>query len=234
VSRAYRGSELSVFKNASNWKKYWVGSISKYLYGKVLEVGAGVGANTVLIASSSKTFQSLDAIEPDPDLIVELNKAILTQQHRINVRACYLNEISPTEKFDTILYVDVLEHIENDRSELQLASEYLTPKGHLVVLSPAYNFLFSKFDKTIGHYRRYTIKTLWKITPAHLEPVDSFYLDTLGLLPSLANKLFLRQSYPSPKQIAFWDKFIIPVSRLFDRIFFHSFGRSVVVIWRKL
>ena len=104
---------------------------------------------------------------------------------------------------------------------------------HLVILSPAYNFLFSPFDQAIGHYRRYTTGMLRGIMPKDLKECRLQYLDTLGFFASLANKLLLRQHYPTQKQIAVWDRWMIPVSKWSDKIFFHSFGKSILGIWRK-
>jgi hypothetical protein len=113
------------------------------------------------------------------------------------------------------------------------ATELLQPKGHLIVLSPAYNFAFSPFDKAIGHYRRYTAKTLKAVIPHNLKLVQLQYMDSIGFFASIANKLLLKQKYPSEKQVRTWDKLMIPVSKWTDKIFFHSFGKSILGIWRK-
>jgi SAM-dependent methyltransferase len=143
-------------------------------------------------------------------------------------------EILPaTELFDTILYIDVLEHIEDDAAELKRAAAHLRRGGRLVILSPAHQWLFSKFDASIGHHRRYTRGTLLAIAPPDLRLERAVYLDAFGLFLSLANRLLLRQNLPTVNQIRFWDRFVVPVSRLMDPVLFHRAGKSVLVVWQK-
>src|SRR3982751_1814330 len=116
---------------------------------------------------------------------------------------------------------------------MQKAASLLKSNGHLLILSPANEFLFSPFDKAIGHYRRYNRSTLTAIIPLQLKKISVRYLDSVGYFASLANKLALQQKYPTEKQIRIWDRWMIPVSKLTDKIFFHSFGKSILGIWRK-
>jgi hypothetical protein len=136
--------------------------------------------------------------------------------------------------FDTLLYMDVLEHIEDDRGELARAAGMLSPGGHVIALSPAHNGLFTPFDKVIGHYRRYTRATLRALTPPTLKPVRIEYLDSVGLLASLANRLVLRQSMPTASQIAVWDKGMVRVSKLLDPLLGYNLGKSVLGVWKRV
>jgi len=58
-------------------------------------------------------------------------------------------------------------------------------------------------------------------------------MDSMGFFASLVNKLLLKQSYPTHKQVQWWDKRLIPVSKITDRIFFYSFGKSILAVWKK-
>ena len=136
--------------------------------------------------------------------------------------------------FDTLIYIDVLEHIEDDRAELVSATNHLAPNGTLILLAPAYNFLFSPFDHSIGHYRRYNKDMLIDITPYDLHIEKLFYLDSVGILMSLTNRFFLKQSMPQLQQILFWDHRVLPLSRILDKLTGYSVGRSIVGIWRKI
>ena len=135
--------------------------------------------------------------------------------------------------FDTILYIDVIEHIEDDRGEAALWASRLRPNGHVIVLAPAHQWLFSPFDREIGHYRRYNRDMLAALSPRGLEPVRAWYLDSSGMLLSLANRLVLRASYPTPANIRFWDSVVVPVSRLLDRVSGHHVGKTVIGVWTK-
>jgi len=99
-------------------------------------------------------------------------------------------------RFDTILYVDVLEHIEKDYAEVALSARRLKPGGHLIALSPAHCWLYSPFDQAIGHFRRYTKQTFAGLTPPVLEIICLRYLDSVGMLASLGNRLILNRSMP--------------------------------------
>jgi hypothetical protein len=127
----------------------------------------------------------------------------------------------------------VLEHIEDDREELTCAALHLRSKGHLIVLSPAHQCLFTPFDAAIGHFRRYNRSMLRRISPPSLSIIRLRYLDSFGLIASFVNLLLLRQSMPTEAQLSFWDQRIIPISRVFDRCFRYNIGKSIVAVWCK-
>lgn len=229
----YPGNELELFVNARNWKKYFSAILKEYCKGSILEVGAGIGSNTLFLCENKNTKWTL--LEPDSKMFNILKNKIASAElpYICTAQKGTIDLFNESEKFDTILYIDVLEHIENDKAEIAKASKLLNTGGHLIVLSPAFQFLFSPFDEAIGHYRRYTKKSLKKITPAELKEKKLFYLDSMGYFSSLMNKIFLNQKYPTKNQVRFWDKKTIPVSKITDKIFFHLFGKSVIGIWEK-
>jgi SAM-dependent methyltransferase len=229
----YQGDELELFAAAANWKKYVASMVDPWVGLFVLEVGAGVGANLQYIAQNRA--RSVLALEPDATMAAVIRKKIC---ERILPCTCRVVEgtlvaLTNCERFDTILYFDVLEHIEDDREELNRAAGRLYPGGHLVVLAPAHAFLYSPFDEAIGHYRRYSLGELKKLTPAGCSIAASAMLDSVGFFASLTNRLLLRSDQPSRAQIAFWDRRLVPLSRIADRLTGYRFGKTVLIIWRK-
>lgn len=229
----YIGNELELFKHAHNWKNYYAKFIKRYLKNDVLEVGAGIGETTHSLCDG--TQNSWLCVEPDKKLIDELTdkKGSGYLPSFIETLTGTLEDLDTNRKFDAIIYIDVIEHIEFDSKELEKASSFLKPGGKLIILVPAHNYLYSEFDTSIGHFRRYNKKMLLDAVPKDLIKIDLRYLDSLGLLASLANKWFLKQEYPELKQIKFWDNFIIPISKITDVISFYSIGKTVIGIWEK-
>jgi SAM-dependent methyltransferase len=228
----YAGSELELFSAVRNWKAYWCGQIQPLVEGDVLEVGAGIGSNTcVLDDGSARRWLCL---EPDPELCIELRENVrATAAQRCYDTVCGTLASLDGQSFDTIVYIDVLEHIKDDRQELERAASLLRPGGHLIVLSPAHNRLFSPFDAAIGHFRRYNRSMLQAISPAGLRLERMRYLDCAGMLLSAANMLLLRQSMPSKAQLQVWDRWIIPISRVLDPVFLYSVGKTIIAVWSK-
>jgi SAM-dependent methyltransferase len=228
---SYAGNELEVFAHALNWKKYWSAAIAGYIRGDVLEVGAGIGSNTPLLCRTPHARWV--CLEPDPRLAAQLkNNLELHGLARCEVVVGTIAALPPGETFDTLLYVDTLEHIEDDRAEAARAAARLRPGGHLIVLAPAHQWLFSPFDKAIGHFRRYNRTTL-AVAPAALVPERMVYLDAVGACALLANRCLLRSSAPGPRQILFWDRLLVPFSRLLDPLLRHRVGKSILAVWRK-
>ncbi len=229
----YVGGELDLFARARRWKAYWMAMIRPHLGSNVLEVGAGIGTNTMLLLNGAS--RRWLCLEPDANLAARLEKNLqmLPASAACTVKTGTVSSLSNDSRFDTILYIDVLEHIENDAAELSRAAAHLSPGGKLIVLSPAHQWLFSEFDRSIGHHRRYTRATLSALKPPGLELVRCFYLDAVGLLASAANRCLLRQSLPTAGQIALWDSVMIPLSRVTDPLIARSLGKTVVAIWAK-
>jgi hypothetical protein len=126
-----------------------------------------------------------------------------------------------------------MEHIEDDAAELARAAEWLRPGGYVVVLSPAHQWLYTPFDKAIGHFRRYSKQTLASLTPPSLELVRLNYVDSVGMLASMGNRFVLGRAMPNPRQITIWDKMMVPISRVLDPILFYSLGKSVLGVWQR-
>lgn len=230
----YVGRELEVFAHAIQWKKYWSSLIRAHVKGDVLEAGAGMGTNTPFLKSPHAT--SWTCLEPDPLLAAQMRKKFSTDSGLSNstVQIGNTKTITDRAEFDAILYIDVLEHIPDDKAELQRASRLLRREGNLIVLSPAYFWLYTPFDRAIGHLRRYRKKTLQAAAPPDCRLEKMIYLDSAGLLASSGNRLLLKQSMPTLRQILFWDRYLVPISRVLDRLVLHAFGKSILGIWTKM
>jgi hypothetical protein len=230
---AYVGTELDLFARAINWKRYLQRQIRPYLGRDVLEVGAGFGASTSHLCCGR--HDRWLCLEPDPALARRLEASISAGDLPpcCKVEVGTIGNRHAEQPFDTALYIDVLEHIEDDAVELERASDWLRSGGHVVVLAPAHQMLFTRFDAAIGHHRRYSKKSIAALTPPGLRLVRLRYLDAVGMLASLGNRLILQQSMPTPKQIAFWDGILVRLSRLVDPVTAYSLGKSVLAVWQK-
>ncbi len=230
----YIGGELPLFAHAHNWKRYFAKALEPYIRGCVLEVGAGMGGTTAVLACAQ--CDTWVCLEPDPALAEMIPDALKELDGVVKMGKVVIGTIKdlpPSVMFDTIIYIDVLEHIEDDGAELARAGRRLNLGGRVIALSPAYMMLYSPFDAAIGHLRRYDRASLTALTRPPLVLEKLFYLDALGAFTSLLNRFILKKEMPTLKDITFWDKYIIPTSRLADKILFHSFGRSVVGVWKR-
>jgi SAM-dependent methyltransferase len=233
MSSRYVGGELELFARASHWKRYVGHVLEPFIGARVLEVGAGIGGNISHFASRS--VREWTSLEPDPEQARRITERVAAGElPACRVIAGTLDSVGRSARFDTILYIDVLEHIAEDRAELARAARHLADAGNLVVLAPAHQFLFSPFDAAIGHHRRYSATSLAALAPPGCRLRRSLMLDSAGFFASLANRLLLAAALPTPGQIAFWDKVLVPISRVLDRITFHRFGKTVVTVWRRL
>jgi 2-polyprenyl-3-methyl-5-hydroxy-6-metoxy-1,4-benzoquinol methylase len=228
---SYEGEELDLFAVAVNWKSYWASYIRRYLIGDVLEVGAGIGTNTELLSRAHSGRWV--CLEPDGTMLKRAEQRLNHSNPSRNYEfVCGTAGSMSGQSFDTVIYIDVLEHIEHDRDEVLTAAALLKPGGHLVILSPAHQRLFTPFDAGIGHFRRYNKAMLRAIAPPSLLLKNLTYLDSVGLLASTANLLLLQQSLPKVEQLRFWDTWMIPVSRVLDPLLGHTVGKTIIAVWQ--
>lgn len=221
----YLGNELDNFADVSNWKRYWSSFFSEIDgRGKIcIEIGSGIGSNAPFI---SPHFRSYEGYEPDPKLVQKsLNQNFYFFQGDIK---------SIEQKVDgCICYIDVFEHIERDDVELVSAANHLQSGSYLFILVPAHNFLFSDFDRAIGHYRRYSKKTIQKILPTSLTVRKMCYLDSIGFFALLLGNALRRKQYPTSLQIKIWDR-LVPISEILDKVTRHHLGKSLLVILERV
>ncbi len=229
----YLGAELDVFARAQNWKRYLAAQMASFVFGDVLEVGAGIGAITQALAPLPR--RTWTCLEPDAGLAQRLNSAVraMAGPDRISVIIGALRDLPSAANYDCILYVDVLEHIEKDGAEVSAAVAMLRRGGHLVVLCPAHNWLYTPFDRAIGHYRRYDRCRFQSLQPPSASMVRLRYLDSVGLGASLGNRLFLRSASPTQAQVLFWDRVLVRASVLLDPLLGYRVGKSIIGVWRK-
>ena len=166
----YPGKELEIFDKATIWRKYIYALTKKFLSDGMLEIGAGLGSFTT---SYFKNFHNITLTELDEHNIKILKSKFLNK-NGIEIREKNINELEG--KFNTIIYLNVLEHIQKDQDEINSALDKLKLGGHLIILVPAHQSLYSKFDEAIGHCRRYSMNffTLNKFENAKIE-IDFFF-----------------------------------------------------------
>lgn len=222
----YDGFELDHFDSASNFRNYQIKLIKKYLKGNFLEVGAGKGGLAIFY---SKLLKNITLLEPEKKLYKILKKKF--KKKKIEIKNTTIQNIN--QKFDTIIYYDVLEHIKNDLSEVNFAKKRLNKNGYLIFSVPAFQLFYSDFDKSVGHYRRYSKKNFRQFenkTGLKIEKI--LYYDSLGFCFLILNKLFNLQQNNLKDKIGLWNS-LIPFSKFIDLLTFNCFGKSLLCVFKK-
>ena len=228
MTKEYDGWELHYFDEAYNFRTYQFKIINEFINGKTAEVGPGTGENINYYLHKTR---SVDLFEPRKKVFKVLKEKT---HNKPNVQFFNKEFLNHKDKYDTIIYLDVLEHIEHDQKEFFNAFANLNDGGHLIVNVPAFNFLYSKFDKDFGHYKRYN-KADFKKFIKQLKPTFSklIYYDSIGFLLIVLSKILFSSDYSNiDKKVSFWNK-LVPISRMIDLITFFSFGKSLLCIIKK-
>lgn len=226
--------ELMTLAGAANFTRWIVEQFEGAIGADVLEVGAGLGAVTRCIAERHPTV-TVTALEPAPNLIDGLRRE-LAHLPRVSVGAAtsgtWLDE-GPRRRYDTVVYVNVLEHIRDDVAELRIAHELLRPGGHLCVFVPALPRLYGSLDRISGHYRRYTERRLTEVvTGAGFEIVRSHHLDALGVMPYWMLYRVFGVRHLGRGTSRLYDSVLVPVGRALERRP-PPFGKNLVVVARR-
>ena len=222
----YDGFELEHFDSASNFRKYQVSLISKYIKGNFVEVGAGTGG---LVPYYKKFLKKITLLEPEKKLFKILKKSFSSK--RVKIKNNTVDKLK--NNFDTIIYYDVLEHIKNDLEEVKKASKKLKKNGYLIISVPAYQTFYSEFDKSVGHYKRYNKKDFIKFEKkTNLRIEKLAYYDSVGFLFLVLNKIFYLKQTNLKNKIFLWN-LLIPVSKLIDSLTFNMFGKSLLCVFKK-
>ena len=216
------------FDSANFHINYCLKFIKKYLKGDVLEVGAGCGSFTKNYIN--KSINLITLTELDNKNILDL-KVKFKNNNKVKIVEKKINEID--HKFDVIIYLHVLEHIENDKKEIEEATQRLNKNGFLIIMVPAHQKIYSNLDKAVGHFRRYEID-FFKKNFESLEQIDIKFLDTLGFFLYYLNKnTFKNEVFPSKFKIFIWDKIFTPITILVDFLFRYKFGKCILAIYKK-
>ena len=224
----YDGFELEFFDKSKNFRNYQLKLIKKYIKGYIAEVGPGNGVNA---SSYIKYPKKIDLYEPTKKLYLEIKKKFKKNKKVANYNKKFLLQ---KEKYDSILYLDVLEHIKKDKEEILKAFKSIKKNGYLIINVPAFSYLYSKFDKDVGHHKRYQKKDI-RIIFKNLKykKLDLRYYDSIGYILSLFSKLtFSNYKNKFNQKIKIWDS-LIPLSKIIDFLTFNLFGKSLLIVIKK-
>jgi SAM-dependent methyltransferase len=134
---------------------------------------------------------------------------------------------------DSVLAINVLEHIEDDRGTLRELAKLVRPGGTVVMWVPAYMQLYGDFDRAVGHVRRYTPRTLTaSFVASGLDPVDVRPVNLLGGIAWWATVRRAGVGSPNPRLVSVYDRFVVPVTRTLERRVVPPFGQSVLGVAR--
>ena len=135
--------------------------------------------------------------------------------------------------FDTVCYVNVLEHIEHDQEALGQAYRAIKPGGHLLVFVPALSFLYSNLDRQVGHFRRYSKQELTDVAVgANFTVTKVKYFDIMRIIPWYVAFVLLKQTATSTN-VSLYDNWVVPIVRKVERALPPMIGKNLILIARK-
>lgn len=216
--------------DAVNYHRWIIDLIEPHVRGPLLEIGFGFAQYTRALAGHVDRLLAVD-IEPAffevagslPDH-VELMQADITDRG--------FADTVGRETFNSIICLNVLEHVEHDVATLRSFHDAMRPGGALMLLVPAHQHLYGPMDELAGHYRRYGRKQLaGRLREAGFEIHRLACFNPLGGLGWWVNSRLMRPKTLSDpainRQILFFDRFVQPLSRLLNPLTSSLFGQSL-------
>ena len=235
------GSE-NKFSKLSNYRRYQYDLISRHIGKNILEIGTGDKSFSEQIALNKKEISKFISIEPSVNLFdsAKENK-YFPDNFQFLLMDMFDFKAEIYGKFDTVIMVHVLEHIEDDFMALNHIHSLLNDDGKLLIQVPAIRWLYSDHDKSLGHYRRYNKNCLKRIIdPKKYKIQNLWYQDPIGVLGSLyyfkLRKIKLKSDeglslFQNQGQL--YDKYIIPLEGFIENYITFPVGLSLTAVLQK-
>jgi SAM-dependent methyltransferase len=212
------------------YRRYQYDLMAPHCGRSVLEVGAGLGE----FAAQFTGLQRLVVTDVDPQAVTLLKKRFAD---RPEVEACQLDlsgEVHIEPPVETVIAINVLEHFDDDTGALRSLATAVEVGGSIVLWVPGYQRLYGEFDRRVGHFRRYTPRTLTEVVRRAGLEVE--LVKPVNLLGGVAWWLTVRRAgttSPDPRMVAVFDRCVVPVTKALERVVRVPFGQSVLCVARK-
>lgn len=221
---------------APNYHGWILDRFRPHLGRRVAEIGAGTGNfarlllreridRLHLVEPSTAMFQHLSVVargEPAGRVVLH-NAAFLAVAQQLRAA-----------QVDSILYVNVLEHIEADERELRGMCEALPRGGRIFVFVPALPFLFGSHDRAVGHVRRYWRGELVaKCRAAGFAVLHAGYFDAAGILPWWIKYRLLQSTRMEAGAVRLYDQLVVPIASRLEAWLPPPLGKNIILVAEK-
>lgn len=206
-----QGEVLDVMEGAPNYNRWLFERCEPHLGRRVLDAGAGIGTFTLMAAPGREVV----ALEPDPELVPTLRRRV---ESLANVTVVEGVADDVTGEFDSIVCLNVLEHIRDDQAALRRFHDLLAPGGCLLLLVPAHPFLYGAIDRALHHERRYSEPMLReRLRVAGLEVRTLRHVNPVGTVGWFVSSKLRRQEQVPSGPLKLYDR-LVPALRVLDRV----------------
>ncbi|WP_055483237.1 methyltransferase [Sphaerimonospora mesophila] len=215
---------------ARNYRQYEYDMVAPHVGRSMLEIGSGLGH------FAEQFLPRLDRLvvsDFDPYCVEQLEKRFASRDDVSVLQFGLPAEIPLADPVDTVVMMNVLEHIEEDAEALRSLAKVTAPGGRIVIWVPGYMQLYGDFDRKVGHVRRYTPATLRAAVTAAGLGVD--VLKPINFLGGIAWWAAVRRGgvgYPDPRLVKIYDRTVVPMTRLIERVIRPPFGQTVFCVAR--
>lgn len=228
----YSGEELDALAEARNYYGWIARRFAPYLGRRIVEVGAGIGTFAEHLRAAAPDAH-LTLVEPAENNWPHLSARFAGRPSVRTLRG-YLADAGAPGSADTVVAVNVMEHVRDDGAFLSDAHRLLAPGGHALLFVPALPAIYGTLDEAFEHYRRYTRRSLLnRLRGAGFPHVSVAYTNLPGVVAWYLSGRVLRRRTVSARDAKLYDRWMIPwISRL-ERVWQPPVGQSLIAIARK-
>ena len=229
---------LEVIAKADRFNRWMYDQFKHRLKGEILEIGSGIGNISKLVIQEGHFITLSDYNEEYCESLKKNFSQNKNVREIISIDLLHIDfenkYAAYKKKFDSIFLLNVLEHIEDDVMAIKNCSFLLNEEGHLILLAPAYSWLYSSFDKQLGHFRRYSLSSLKELLRKEkFSILSGSYFNLTGMAGWFLFGKILKHKMLSSGEISAFNK-IVPIAKFFDKLVGRKVGLSIIVTGIKI
>lgn len=217
-------------KGLKNYNRWIYENIRTALGEKIIEIGCGLGAIIDFMISKNNEITGVDI----SDEYIKFLKKYYKKNKNIRIIKSDILDLPVKVKknyFDSVVMINVLEHIKDDDKAIKIIRKLLKKGGSIALMVPAFNILFGPLDKNVGHFRRYEKKQLEQLLKKNnFEIKEIYYMNFVGFFGWLLNVRIFKRNYTPKNQSFLFDRLIVPILKQIERHIKPPVGQSIIAI----
>jgi len=226
--------ELQIMASANNYNRWIWDTIAQHIGNSILEIGSGVGTFTKFLMKYPRVH-----VTDIADNCIDILHRNFSESKNLNIAKLDITSILDreywvTQNIDTVICLNVIEHINDDLSALENLRTVICDNAKIIVMVPAFKFAFGTIDRLDGHYRRYSKGDLIaKLKGAGFSPIQIRYFNSIGLIAWFYTNKIARDKHTSLAKVQIYDRYFIPILSWAERFMNPPFGQSIIAIAEK-